>query len=175
MSFIAFINKKNFEVYDELDEYIYCDYEIRNIISTLNKKGYKTRYSCAGHNDVGMMWPLHKENIEKLEEYLNEAERDKTLHFIKRDEQHFYHKDEKTSTYPYISFCDNYKFKSHPNDFTYELIDGKSYLSKKIDFYKDNNHTTRKTDTEIYNELAQTHKDLEKWSNELPTINSKHN
>ena len=45
-----------------------------------------------------------------------------------------YHKDEKTSTYPYISFRHDYNFQKYPSNFTYELIDNKSYLSKKIDF-----------------------------------------
>lgn len=49
-------------------------------------------------------------------------------------------------------------------------MDGKSYLSKIIDFYKDEYHTIRKTDSEIYSELEQTHKDLEKWVNDLPII-----
>lgn len=52
MSLIAFINKNTFEVKDELDEYIYSDYEIRNVIACLNRKGYKTSYSYAGHNEV---------------------------------------------------------------------------------------------------------------------------
>ena len=170
MSLIAFINKNTFEIKDEVDKYIYCDYEIRNVIATLNRKGYKTDYSCAGHNDVGLLWPLHKEEIDKLEEYLKEAQNDKTLHFIKKEGKYFYHKDEKTSTYPYVSFCHNYNFQKYPSNFTYELIDNKSYLSKKIDFYKDENHAIRKTDAEIYTELEQTHKDLEKWANELPII-----
>lgn len=167
---IAFINKNTFEIKDELNEYIYCDYEIRNVIATLNKKGYKTDFSCAGHNDAGILWPLHKEDINKLEEYLSEAQNDKSLHFVGKNKEYFYHKDEKTATYPYILFHYDYNFQKHPSNFKYELIENKSYLSKKIDFYKDENHTIRKTDEEIYAELEQTHKDLEKWTNELPTI-----
>ena len=170
MSLIAFIDKKTFEVKDELEEYIYCDYEIRNVIACLNKKGYKTNYSCAGHNEVGLLWTIHKEDINDLEEYLEESKKDKALHFIKKDNNYFYHKDEKVSTYTYISFNDDYKFKTFPNDFTYELINGKSYLSKEINFYKDNNHTIRKTDHEIYKELELSITELEKWVNELPLI-----
>ena len=170
MSLISFINKKTFEIKDELDDYIYCDYEIRNVIASLNKKGYKTRYSCAGHNEAGLLWPLHKEDINNLDDYLKDAENDKTLHFIKKESDFFYHKDEKVATYTYISFDDDYKFKKYPNGFTYELIDGKSYLSKKIEFYKDDNHVTRKTDIEIDKELELTIMDLEKWVKELPLI-----
>jgi len=173
MSFIAFINKNTFEIEEELEDYIYCDYEIRNVIATLNKKGYKTSYSCAGHNEVGAMWPLQKENINKLDEYLNEAKTDKALHFMEKDEEYFYHKDEKVSTYLYISFQNDYNFQNLPICFTYELIDNKSYLSKKIEFYKDENHTLRKSDKEIYRELEQAHRDLEQWAQELPTITKK--
>ena len=170
MSLIAFIDKNTFEVKDELEEYIYCDYEIRNVIACLNQKGYKTSYSCAGHNEVGLFWPLHKEDISNLEEYLDKSKTDKALHFMEKDSNYFYHKDEKTATYTYISFDDDYKFKTFPNEFTYELTDGKSYLSKKVDFYKDDNHTIRKTDPEIYKELELTVVELEKWAKELPTI-----
>jgi len=170
MSLIAFIDRKTFEVKDELEKYIYCDYEIRNVIACLNKKGYKTEYSCAGHNEVGLLWPVHMESIDNLEEYLEESKTDKTLHFIKKEKDYFYHKDEKVATYTYISFIGDYKFSIYPNGFSYELIDGKSYISKRIDFYKDSNHTNRKTDLEISEELESTVIDLEKWAKQLPTI-----
>lgn len=170
MSLIAFINKKTFEVKDELDEYIYCDYEIRNVIATLNKKGYKTRYSCAGDNEAGLLWPLHKEDINNLGDYLKDAKNDKALHFIKKERDYFYHKDEKVATYTYILFDDDYKFETCPSDFTYELVDRKSYLSKKIDFYKDKNHVIRKTDIEINEELNSTILKLEKWAKSLPPL-----
>ena len=41
LALISFINKKTFEIKDELEEYIYCDFEISKIISELNKKGFK--------------------------------------------------------------------------------------------------------------------------------------
>lgn len=170
MPLIAFVDKNNFEVKDELEEYIYCDYEIRNVIALLNKKGYKTKASCAGHNEVGLLWPLHKENISQLEDYLEDSKTDKALHFVKKDSNYYYHKDEKVATYTYIFFAADYKFKAYPNNFEYDLIEGKSYLSKRIDFYKDNSHTIRKTDPEIYNELKLTIIELEKWAKELPTI-----
>ncbi len=55
MALISFINKKTFEITDELEDYIYCDYELRYIIRELNRKGYKTSFSCAGHNQVGLL------------------------------------------------------------------------------------------------------------------------
>ena len=168
MSLIAFINKDNFEIKDELEDYIYCDYEIKNVIANLNKKGYITNYSCAGHNEVGMFWPTHKEDICNLEEYLQDAKTDNALHFIKKDEKYFYHKDEKIATYIYISFTDKYEFKSYPKGFIYEIYEGKSYISKTIDFYKDVKHLNRKNDNDIYKELDDAHSALEKWANELP-------
>lgn len=41
LALISFINKKTFEIKDELEEYIYCDFEISKIISELNKKVLK--------------------------------------------------------------------------------------------------------------------------------------
>lgn len=168
MPLIAFINKNNYEVKDELEDYIYCDYEIRNVIANLNKKGYKTNYSCAGHNEVGIFWPTHKEDIYNLEEYLRAEKADNALHFIKKEDKYFYHKDEKTSTYIYIAFADQYEFKTYPKGFIYEIYEGKSYLSKKINFYKDRNHLNRKNDEEIFEELNESHNILEEWVNKLP-------
>ena len=172
MSLIAFIDKNNFEIKEELEGYIYCDYEIRNVIAILNKKGYRTNYSCAGHNEVGLLWPLHKEDIHHLEDYFEEAKTDRALHFLKEEGDVFYHKDEKVATYTYISFCDNYSFPGYPRHFTYELVDGKSYLSKKTNFYFDENHTILKTDPEIYEELECTIRELEHWANELPDLSN---
>lgn len=114
MSLIASINKNSFEIKDELDEYIYCDYEIRNVIATLNKKGYKTNYSCAGHNELGLMWPLHKENIDKLEEYLRKSKNDKTLHFIKKEKNIFIIKMKKYQHILIFHFNKTIIFKSIP-------------------------------------------------------------
>lgn len=114
MSLIAFINKNSFEIKNELDEYIYCDYEIRNVIATLNKKGYKTNYSCAGHNELGLMWPLHKENIDKLEEYLRKSKNDKTLHFIKKEKNIFIIKTKKYQHILIFHFNKTIIFKSIP-------------------------------------------------------------
>lgn len=114
MSLIASINKNSFEIKNELDEYIYCDYEIRNVIATLNKKGYKTNYSCAGHNELGLMWPLHKENIDKLEEYLRKSKNDKTLHFIKKEKNIFIIKMKKYQHILIFHFNKTIIFKSIP-------------------------------------------------------------
>lgn len=170
MSFIAFINKNTYEVKDELEDYIYCDYEIKNVIATLNKKGYKTSYSCAGHNEVGLFWPLFKDDLDRIDEYLKEAETDKALHFVSMDDEYFYHKDEKVGTYIYILFDSNYNFENYPDGFDYEVFDNKSYLSKRVEFYNDESHTIRRTDDEINNDLNETHKILEDWVKSLPSI-----
>lgn len=171
MALISFINKKTYEITDELEDYIYCDYELRYIISELNKKGYKTSFSCAGHNQVGLLEYLHKSPIDELNEYLEACKTDASLHFISKDEEYFYHKDERVCAYTYISFDDDYKFKTVPKDFVLELFNDNSYISKKIQFYKDDANTIRKTDKEIFDELEQTHNDLKKWVDELENRN----
>ena len=163
MSLISFINKNTYEVVDELDDYIYCDYDIRYIISELNRKGYRTLFSCSGHLDVGLLDYTHKEPIEELEEFLEEAKVDSSLHIIKKDDKYFYHKDEKTYTCTYISFDKVYDFNVLPKDFVVEVVDNKTNIYKKIFFYKDSKNTNRKSDQEILSELNQNYEDLKEW------------
>jgi len=171
MALISFINKNTYEIKDELEEYIYCDYEISYTIANLNKKGYKTDYSCAGHNEMGLLWPIHKLPISELDEYLKEAKNDKALHFISKDNEYFYHKDEKVKTYIYISFQEDYKFKEYPEGFDYELYNGNSYISKEIEYFTDNEHTKRKTDSEVYKELSEAQSALKEWVDKLEPLN----
>ena len=163
MSLISFINKNTYEVVDELDDYIYCDYDIRYIISELNRKGYRTLFSCSGHLDVGLLDYTHKEPIEELEDFLEEAKVDSSLHIIKKDDKYFYHKDEKTYTCTYISFDKVYDFNVLPKDFVVEVVDNKTNIYKKIFFYKDSKNTNRKSDQEILSELNQNYEDLKEW------------
>ena len=167
MALISFINKENFEVKDELENYIYCDYDIRNIIAKLNKKGFETKFSCAGHNEVGLLWPVHKLPIDNLEEYLKDAKVDKSLHFIGKNKDYFYHKDEKVFTCIYISFAKDYQFSTLPEGYNYELVNGKSYISKIIDFYLDKEHTKVKSDIQIDEELTTARNQLEAWVDSL--------
>ena len=109
--------------------------------------------------------------MQDIEDFIMESLQ--MIYLKEKDKEYFYHKDEKTATYPYIFFHYDYNFQKYPSNFKYELIENKSYLSKKIEFYKDENHTIRKTDVEIYTELDQAHKDLEKLVNELPIIYEK--
>ena len=163
MSLISFINKNTYEVVDELDDYIYCDYDIRYIISELNRKGYRTLFSCSGHLDVGLLDYTHKEPLEELEDFLEETKVDSSLHIIKKDDKYFYHKDEKTYTCTYISFDKVYDFNVLPKDFVVEVVDNKTNIYKKIFFYKDSKNTNRKSDQEILSELNQNYEDLKEW------------
>ena len=102
MALISFINKKTYEITDELEDYIYCDYELRYIIRELNRKGYKTSFSCAGHNQIGLLLDLHKSPIGEINEYLEACKTDASLHFISKDAEYFYHK------YPHIALPHQY-------------------------------------------------------------------
>lgn len=173
MALISFINKKTYEIVDELDDYIYCDYDLRYIIAELNRKGYKTSFSCSGHIEVGLLDYEHREPIEELDEFLEKSKTNSSLHLIRKDDQYFYHKDEKVSTYTYIYFDNNYEFKSIPKGFTLELNECKSNLVKEISFYKDDDYQIRKTDKEISNELNETYDDLKRWVDSLDSVNNK--
>ena len=167
MSLISFINKKTYEVVDELEDFIYCDYDLRYIIAELNKKGYKTLFSCSGHLDVGLLDYTHKEPIEDLEDFLEQAKEDSSLHIIKKDDKYFYHKDEKTYTCTYITFDRVYDFNVLPKDFIVEVVDNKTSIYKKVFFYNDSKNTDRKSDKQISSELNQNYENLKDWVNKL--------
>lgn len=48
--YTKYINTENFEVIEN-PTFFEVDEEIAEAVCILNKKGYKTQYSCAGHND----------------------------------------------------------------------------------------------------------------------------
>ena len=95
---------------------------------------------------------MHKSPIGELNEYLEACKTDASLHFVSKDEEYFYHKDERVFAYTYIWFDDDYRFNNVPKDFVLELLDVKSYISKKIQYYKDEDNIIRKTDKEIFDE-----------------------
>lgn len=165
---MSYINLRNFEVTDKVDEYIDCDFEIAKIIALLNEKGYKTRYSCAGHNQNGFLEKTIKEPISCYDEFMKIYGDYKTIHITKIDDDYFYHKDDVVGTHTYILFDENYDFKSIPNGFCLELfedITGKSSVSihKRCDFFLDEKQGIRKEDEDIDNELADTWKSLYEW------------
>ena len=66
----SIINLDNFEVTNEVDKFIVCDTDIAETIALLNKKGYTTNYSCAGHNQNGLLQRTHKEKIEDYDAFM---------------------------------------------------------------------------------------------------------
>jgi len=52
MDNLRYIDLKTYEILDNPVGYIPCDKEISDIIALLNKKGYITKSSCAGHNHI---------------------------------------------------------------------------------------------------------------------------
>lgn len=46
------------------------------------------------------------------------------------------------------------------------------YTYQQIDFYKEDNHSIRKTNNEIYEELNESHDELKKWVNQLEDLNN---
>lgn len=51
----------------ELTEHFICDEEIADIISTLNRKGFKTRYCCSGHSDDDRFYIMFDDVYPKLQ------------------------------------------------------------------------------------------------------------
>lgn len=167
-----YINKNTFEIINNPD-FFEVDDEIAETVIILNKKGYKTNYSCAGHNKSGFLYTTQKEPVEFLKEWLKKYGDDVTTNYLGKDSEYFYHKDEVTVTYTYISFEKKYEFEILPDGF--ESDDTTKYfnIGKMCYFYKNNdtkNRTNRKTDYEIDEELNKAQKDLLVWAKKLKSI-----
>lgn len=167
-----YIDSKTFEIIDNLN-FFDVDDEIAEAIVILNKKGYRTIYSCAGHNKSGCLMKTQEEPIEFYEEWIQKYGDDITTNFIGKDNKYFYHKDEEIATYTYVSFDKKYDFEVLPDGF--EIDDsGILFSIGKFCYYYNNNDTkfdfNRKSDFEIDNELKKTQNNLLDWSKKLKSI-----
>lgn len=78
MDYNVLIDKKTYEVYDDYPDAFICDKDIAYSIAQLNKKGYRTISSCAGHCKFGF---TEQNNVDI--EFLQQTQNDK--HFIIRE------------------------------------------------------------------------------------------
>ena len=107
-----FINKETWDIVDELDDYIPVDSKIAKTIGILNKKGYVTKSSCAGHHDIRFI-DIDEADISLLEEFKRDSK------VIIRDvhDDDFDYWMEIPGSVIYIVFADNYKLPSIPEGF----------------------------------------------------------
>lgn len=173
MSLIAYVDLETFEVSNEPTGFIECDYEIAKTIALLNKKGYKTRYSCAGHNKNGFLQRTVKEPIEIYDEWLKKYGEDKTVHVIGFDEKYFYHKDDETETYTYILFEEDYNFHDIPEVFEKVPFESGIMIGKFCKFFIDEKNGIRRNDFDIEKEIDENQNKLYEWALSLEYINKK--
>lgn len=167
MSEVTYIDKNTFEVNNDIIE---IDTEIVDTIILLNKKGYKTKYCCAGHNDKTVHTRLLKASElegDLLEKY-DVGVMDVT---VEKDKKRVYYRP--SSTDIYIMFDKDYKFKTLPEGFKKKGKwdkDGFSneefnMVEKTLSYF--NNHV-RKSDEQILKEITTENQKLLKWAHSLP-------
>ena len=177
-----YISTENFEIIEN-PNFFEVDEEIAETISILNKKGYKTRYCCAGHIEDD----CYKV---KLPIYLLDEVKSKNMSRIAKIEKNFfwYYGGNRAGTGVYISFIEHYNFKSLPNGFMYETADEfrekvKNYpiseedkkelvygdrVSKIIDYIENN----KRIDEEIVEtQIKESNEILLNWAKSLPDNN----
>jgi hypothetical protein len=153
------------------------DEQIAETISILNKKGYRTVYSCAGHNDHSCY------KATAFIDLLEKAKEDPNYHVGEIREKDFdYYRDNEISS-TYIKFDNHYDFDYLPEGFDYEtvnefkerisnieLVDGDKGIIygdtiERTIFYMDNNE--RKSDEIIDKEIADANRILLEWAKKL--------
>lgn len=169
----SYINLQNYEISDTPDGYIQCDADIADVIATLNKKGYETFASCAGHNKIEFSGP-NEFKLSDLEKIKNSSK----YIISKVTDNCVYARTESASTYIYISFAKVYEFESIPEGFIYKKrvlnnslrsIIGKMIYYYDGDVYYDDN-LVRRTDEDIDKEIIESRDTLTKWVNNLKNI-----
>ncbi len=167
-----YIDSKTYEIIENPD-FFEVDDEIADVIVILNKNGYKTKYSCAGHNKSGWLYPTQEEPVELCEEWLKQYKNEITTNYLGKDSKYFYHKDEITATYTYVSFEKKYNFENIPEGFEPDEETKYFIIGKFCYFYKNNdtsNKDNKKSDKEIDEELKKTQNDLLDWAKTLKSI-----
>ncbi len=176
-----YISNEKFEIIEN-PTFFEVDEEIAETISILNKKGYKTRYCCAGHIEDS----CYKV---KLPIYLLEEVKSKNISRIGKVEKDFfwYYCGDRAGTGVYISFIKHYKFLTLPNGFMYETADEfrekvqsypiseedkkelvyGDYISKIINYIENNKLLDDKF---IEYQIKEANETLLNWAKSLPMV-----
>ncbi len=172
----VYINLDNFDISDCLPGNIHCDGEIADIIIELNKKGYKTIASCAGHNrsgSIGRYFIQAKDYDDWVEMF---GDHPSLVRVEKYDDTHYVYLSKETITTTYVAFADDYKFENLPDGFKQSKIDNGISLNCRIYYYEDEEEETwqkMKTQKQIDNEINDARARLLAWAKELKPVNEK--
>lgn len=116
---MSLIHKKSFDILNDCeegkgDDYFEVDENIALIISLLNKKGYKTTFSCSGHAfaNINEFRAENKEDFECLLFF--------DLQDIRYENGRYKAFDRDNAKYCYIKFKEYYSFPALPEGFAYD-------------------------------------------------------
>jgi len=145
------------------------DNQIADIIILLNKKGYNTINSCAGHykEDTTYKETVLKNKIteEEFFKYLSHYD----LKFIDEDENNYYYEGKIIGESTYIMFEKDIVLPFYPEGFDFDEIGND--VSRKLIFYHDEEKGQNKKNQSIIDlEIKNAIKCLETWAIKLPVI-----
>ncbi len=172
----TYISLDTYEKVEGVPGYIHCDKEIADVIIELNKKGYETIASCAGHNrsgSVGRYFIPEKDYDEWIETF---GEHPSIVRVEKYDDEHFVCLSKETMTTTYVAFEENYEFESLPEGFEQSELDSGITLNRKIYYYEDEEEETwqkMKTQKQIDSEIKDAQARLLAWAKNLKPVNEK--
>ena len=172
----VYIDLDSFTISSSAPGNIHCDREIAEVIIELNKKGYKTIASCAGHNRSGSISRYFIPESDYDEWIETFGEHPSVVRVEKYDDRHFVCLSKELITTTYVAFTDNYEFDSLPEGFEKsELEDGIS-LNCRTYYYLDEEEETwqkMKTQKQIDTEIKNARARLLAWAKELKPVKMK--
>ena len=154
----AYISLDNFDIIDKPLVFI-CDKEIAEVISILNKKGYKTTSSCGGHNENYLAFHHRNIDINDLENYKNDT--NFVVGRIHNNSFEAFSRQEYTRVY--IMFENAELLPSIPSFFE----KSKNIVEAKVSFEENG---INKSDKEIEEDLIKCRTILKDWALQLPYL-----
>ena len=97
-----YIDSKTFDIIENPD-FFKVDYDIAETISVLNKKGYRTIFSCSGHNRNGFLSHTIKDPIQYYEGWIKKHDGNSNAHIVDKDDHDEFYK-EKQCNYSVAAF-----------------------------------------------------------------------
>lgn len=145
------------------------DEQLADTIILLNKKGYKTINSCAGHykDDTVYKETVPKNTVTKEEffKYLNQHD----LRFLGEDENNYYYEGIILGEATYIMFDKDVVLPFYPEGFVFDETGND--VSRRLPFYHDEEKAkNKKEQSTIDLEIEIAIKSLEIWAMKLPEI-----
>lgn len=148
------------------------DEEIADTLITLNKKGYKTLWSCSGHySEVFSKMLRSKDKVPSKEDFLKYLE-ESNFKYLGEDEEDYIYEAKPVAGTPYIMFRPGIRLPFLPDNFYWEKDKNAIYYNKSIKFYDGfTNQESAKMPIEgIEQEVLAASDELKQWAEKLPIL-----